>query len=181
MECLSQPPKNFQRTAMSEETLMMFASSKPVAHLRVGRWTWAESASCPLGHGKSSPTLRCFSRAHMDSRNQGTACTHPPQVTYRGRLASSERWTRTASDAVVSIRTNSSNRANSGNRYKRRGPLNCSWWPVIHLWAGGARRIELKAVHLWVNRRTSPSSPRGGPTNGLPYQVDRKEWAHHCN
>ena len=22
---------------------------------------------------------------------------------------------------------------------------------IIHLWAGGARRSELKAVHLWVN------------------------------
>ena len=22
---------------------------------------------------------------------------------------------------------------------------------VIHLWAGGARRVELKAVHLWVS------------------------------
>ncbi len=26
-------------------------------------------------------------------------------------------------------------------------------WRVIHLWAGGARRVELKAVHLWISRR----------------------------
>ncbi|WDF35122.1 hypothetical protein PTW37_16610 (plasmid) [Arthrobacter agilis] len=25
------------------------------------------------------------------------------------------------------------------------------WRWVIHLWAGGARRVELKAVHLWVS------------------------------
>ena len=24
---------------------------------------------------------------------------------------------------------------------------------VMHLWAGGARRMELKAVHLWVSCR----------------------------
>jgi hypothetical protein len=31
------------------------------------------------------------------------------------------------------------------------------------LWAGGARRIELKAVHLWVSRRISLISLRGRP------------------
>ena len=30
---------------------------------------------------------------------------------------------------------------------------------VIHLWAGGARRNELKAVHLWMSR---PQHPCGG-------------------
>jgi hypothetical protein len=31
-----------------------------------------------------APPLRCLSYTHMDSRNQGPACTHPPQVTYTG-------------------------------------------------------------------------------------------------
>lgn len=28
------------------------------------------------------PTLRCFSHTHMDSRNRGTTCTHPPRHRY---------------------------------------------------------------------------------------------------
>ncbi len=47
----------------------------------------------------------------------------------------------------VSLKTN---RTRSGNR-DRDAESSCNRRLVIHLWAGEARRVELKAVHLWVS------------------------------
>ena len=49
--------------------------------------------------------------------------------------------------------------------HRKRGLLGLVWW-VIHLWAGGARRVELKAVHLWVSRSLTPAPDTRLPAPG---------------
>ncbi len=88
-----------------------------------------EASLLPTCARHKLPTLRCLSRTHPDSRNPGTACTHPPNSPKRRKLTSSERWMCTAAyqrDHQQPRRILSG--TNSGNRDSG-GEISCSsWW-----------------------------------------------------